>query len=126
MRDETVLIQLLKMLYDRQNEDDESLNENTIIQFFAAPHDKLTLSSVLITKLTADPNNDIVWDSVGSTFQWGSGGMYDPSYGFSHSCADSLTLVSMVSVTNISVNQLYWGGPTVEPHWSWNMGGVWG
>ncbi|UJF36626.1 LamG domain-containing protein [Paenibacillus hexagrammi] len=92
MRDDTVLIQILKSLYDRPNEDDDNTYENTLIQFFDAPHDTGLLTSFVSTKIALEKLYSNLSESV------------------------TFTATAMPTVTN--PDTLTWGGyhtPTTDP-----------
>lgn len=104
MRDDTILIQLLKTLYDRQNEDDENTGENTLIQYFEAPHDATKVSG---------------WVQV-----------YTAIAALQTVLNEQIKITAGASSSIISPNSLRWAGydsngKYADAGWNWDYGGVW-
>jgi hypothetical protein len=126
--DQIIYIQLLKTMNDSiaNNADDTIQDANTLIQFFNAPYDTVSLGSTILSTLATDPNTNMVWasSSVNSGFTWDDGGIYDPTFNTLFTPSETLTLGATVTTTLAFPADLVWGSDTVDSNWSWGMG-VW-
>jgi hypothetical protein len=123
-------------LYDRPNEDDDTANDNTLIQLFNAPHEQTNVS-VSFTTSTADPAT-FVWGGYDSNgllrspgWTWGSGATWLSFIANPTADLNELTQVSIsFTTTNITPSSLMWGGYDtnnnwVNAGWTWGNGGAW-
>lgn len=128
--DQIIYIQLLKTMNDSiaDNADDTIQDANTIIQFFNAPYDTVSLGSTVLSTLATDPNTNIVWasSSVNPSFTWDNGGIYDPTFNTLFPLSETLTLSASVTTTLAFPADLVWGSSTINPNWSWSMGAIYG
>lgn len=104
MRDTFALVQLLKTLHDRQDDSDDNSFDNTIIQFFQAPHDTTTLTALI------------------QTFINGATITVNP--------AETASLTASITPTLTNPSTLTWGGydgsgTYHNAGWSWGYGGRW-
>lgn len=126
--DDLSYIQFLMTLNNRIDDsmDDTDQNMNTVIQFFEAPYDEITLGSIVLTNNIPDPNANMVWgsSSVNPTWTYDNNGVYDPFFTASTSCTETVTLSASVQTVNNFNSDLAWGSSTVNTNWYWGFGGV--
>lgn len=101
---------------------------NTLIQFFDAPYDQLTLSALANGYLIGTPGTTFEWGGTGitSNFTWDNGGVWDSFVKVTKQYTDKLTFASSVTTNVVSPSNLYWGGTGQASNWQWSLGAVWG
>ncbi|WP_407310500.1 hypothetical protein [Desulfosporosinus sp. SB140] len=86
------MVQMLKSLHGRLDDMDDSSFDNTVLQFFASPYDKATVTDIINT-----------WVQPSS---------------IQENISKIVTLTDIISSATMVDSDIYWG----SPNWSWGSG----
>ncbi len=101
MRDDLSIIKFLESLHSQNSDSDDSSFDNTVIQFFEAPHDNETLTALILAYVN---------------------GLNIPM-----TANDTETLTALINARTVNPSTLTWGGYVGATYynagWAWGYGG---